>query len=69
MSGKSESCVRLRFLDRMRDEPNSELRRVLHMLRDLVEFSVSFTVSPEETDVLETMVIREWLPDATRNTP
>lgn len=65
--GKSETCVRRRLLDHIRDEPNPELRRALRTFRDMVEFSVAFTASPEETDALETAVIRDWQPETNRN--
>ena len=65
--GKSEACVRRRLLDHIRDEPNPELRRTLRTFRDMVEFSVAFTVSAEETDALETAVIRDWQPETNRN--
>ena len=65
--GKSETCVRRRLADHLRDEPNPELRRLLRTFRDLIEFSVAFTASPEETDALETAVIHDWQPDANRN--
>ena len=65
--GKSETCVRRRLVDHLRDEPNPELRRLLRTFRDLVEFSVAFTRSSGETDALETAVIQDWQPDANRN--
>ena len=65
--GKSESCVRRRLLDHLGEEPNPLLQRALRTFPGLVEWSVAFTANPEETDALETMVIRDWQPDANRN--
>ena len=65
--GKSETCVRRRLLDHLRDEPNPALHRLLRTFQDLVEFSVAFTIDPGETDALETAVIQDWQPDANRN--
>ena len=65
--GKSESCVRRRLLDHLGDEPNPALRRALRDLGGLAEFSVAYTESAEETDALETSVIRAWRPPANRN--
>ncbi len=65
--GKSESCVRRRLLDHLGAEPNPWLRRALRDLGGLAEFSVGWTESAEETDALETSVIRAWRPPANRN--
>ena len=65
--GKSETCVRRRLLDHLGDEPNPGLRRALRTFRDMTEFSVAFTAGPEETDALETAIIRDWQPDTNRN--
>ncbi len=65
--GKSETCVRGRLLQHLRDEPNPKLRLELRIFRALVEFSVAFTATAEETDALETAVIRDWQPKTNRN--
>ena len=65
--GKSETCVRRRLLQHLQNEPNPGLRRELRTFRDLVEFSVAFTANVEETDALETAVIRDWQPETNRN--
>ena len=63
-AGKSETCVRRRLLDHISDrEPNPELRR----LRSQIEFTISFTRAPSETDALETYIIRHIQPAANRN--
>ena len=66
--GKSETCVRRRLLDHLgADERNPALRRALRDLGGLAEFSVAWTAGAEETDALETSVIRAWRPLANRN--
>lgn len=65
--GKSESCVRRRLLEHLGEEPNPRLRQALRTFGGLVEWSIAFTAGPEETDALETSVIRDWQPDANRN--
>ena len=65
--GKSETCIRRRLLDHLQNEPNPSLRRVLRTFRDMVQFSVAFTANAEETDALETAIIRDWQPETNRN--
>ena len=65
--GRSTTCIRRRLLDHLADEANSELRRQLHMFPDLVEFSITFTKSEEETRELEAAIIRAWQPETNRN--
>ena len=65
--GKSETCVRRRLLEHLQTEMNPKLRSTLRTFRDVVEFSVAFTANPEETDALETAVIRDWQPETNRN--
>ena len=65
--GKSETCIRRRLLDHLQNEPNPGLRRVLRTFRDMVQFSVAFTANAEETDALETAIIRDWQPETNRN--
>ena len=65
--GKSETCVRRRLLDHLGADANPKLRKLLYSFRELVEFSVAFTKTVEETDALETTVIRDWQPNANRN--
>ena len=65
--GMSATCVRRRLLEHLANEANPELRRQLHMFPDLVEFSVTFTASEEETHELEAAIIRAWQPETNRN--
>ena len=65
--GKSEACVRHRLLQHLQNETNPELRRELRLFRDVLEFSVAFTANVEETDALETQVIKDWQPKTNRN--
>ena len=55
--GMSTTCVRRRLLEHLANEANPELRRQLRMFPDLVEFSVTFTESEEETRELEAAII------------
>lgn len=65
--GMSATCVRRRLLEHLANETNPELRRQLRMFPDLVEFSVTFTESEEETRELEAAIIRAWQPETNRN--
>ena len=65
--GMSTTCVRRRLLEHLANEANPELRRHLRMFPDLVEFSVTFTESEEETRELEAAIIRAWQPETNRN--
>ncbi len=65
--GKSETCVRRRLLQHLSNETNPELRLQLRMFRDIALFSAAFTASVEETDALETAVIRAWQPETNRD--
>ena len=65
--GKSETCIRRRLQDHLRsDEPNPTLRTELYNNRDIAQFSVAYTANAQETDALETHVIRDWDPPANR---
>ncbi len=64
--GKSETCLRRRLLQHLTNETNEELRLQLRMFRDIALFSTAFTTSVEETDALETAVIRAWQPETNR---
>ncbi len=65
--GMSATCVRRRLLEHLANETNPELRRQLRMFPYLVEFSVTFTKSEEETRELEAAIIRAWQPETNRN--
>ena len=65
--GKSETCIRRRLRDHLKDnESNPILRTEIRNNRDIAQFSVAYTASAEETDALETHVIRDWDPPANR---
>ena len=65
--GKSEVCIRSRLHDHLRSsEPNPIIRTEIRNNRDIAQFSVAYTASAEETDALETHVIRDWDPPANR---
>ena len=64
--GKSESCVRRRLLDHLRNDPNPGIRRLLYDFRMTAQYSVVF-VAPHEADALETASIRAWQPETNRN--
>ena len=64
--GKSEACIRRRLLSHLSDETNPELRRRLRMFEGMLEFGVAYTESVEETDALETEVIRALKPVCNR---
>ena len=65
--GKSETCIRRRLRDHLKsDEPNPILRTELRNNRDIVQFAVAYTANVQETDALETHVIRDWDPPANR---
>ncbi len=63
--GKSEISVRRRLLDHLRpNEPNADLRRNIDLFRDILRFSAAYTKTPQEADLLEKRIIRDWGPDA-----
>ena len=64
--GESTTCVRRRLLQHLSDEGNPELRKQLHLFRDIVQFSVVFTEGRQETLALETTLIRELQPETNR---
>ena len=65
--GKSETCIRRRLGEHLKpNEDNPILRTELRNNRDIAQFSVAYTANAEETDALETHVIRDWDPPANR---
>ena len=64
--GKSESCVRRRLLDHLRDDPNPGVRRLLYDFRTAARYSVAFA-ERHEADALETAAIRAWRPETNRS--
>ncbi len=64
--GMSSTCVRRRLLQHLNNETNPELRRLLLLYRDTVEFSTACTGSEDETLALEDAIIKAWIPAANR---
>lgn len=64
--GMSRTCVQRRLLEHLQNETNPELRRQLHLFRDIVMFSAAFTRSWEETRPLEKRIIADWRPFTNR---
>ena len=60
--GMSDTCVRRRLLEHINRETNIQLRELLRLYRDTVEFSVAWTGSEDETLSLEDEIIRSWRP-------
>ena len=64
--GMSETCVRRRLLEHLNREANPELRNLLRLYSDTVEFSTAFTGDQDETLSLEDDIIRAWQPVTNR---
>lgn len=64
--GKSETCLRRRLLQHLQRETNPILSREFYLFGNSIEFSYAFTGSREETDALETAIIRDWQPRTNR---
>ena len=64
--GMSETCIRRRLLEHLNREANPELRNLLRLYRDTVEFSTAFTGNQDETLSLEDAIIRAWQPVTNR---
>ena len=62
----SETCIRRRLLEHLNREANPELRNLLRLYRDTVEFSTAFTGDQDETLSLEDDIIRAWQPVTNR---
>ena len=60
--GMSDTCIRRRLLEHLNREPNPELRNMLRLYRNTVEFSTAFTGDQDETLSLEDDIIRAWQP-------
>lgn len=61
-AGMSAACLRRRLLQHLNRETNPELRRLLQLYRDTVEFSIACTSPGDETLALEDAIIRSWQP-------
>ena len=64
--GMSETCIRRRLLEHLNRETNPELRNLLRLYSDTVEFSTAFTGDQDETLSLEDDIIRAWQPVTNR---
>ena len=66
-TGMSRSCLQRRLMDHLREtETNPKLRNEVKLFRDVIEFSVAYTNSKEETRRLEKNVIADWKPFTNR---
>ena len=64
--GMSDTCVRRRLLEHLNNEANPELRNLLRLYRDTVEFSAAYTGTEDETPELEDVIIKAWRPVTNR---
>ena len=64
--GMSDTCVRRRLLEHLNREINPELRNLLRLYRDTVEFSTAYTGTEDETLELEDDIINAWRPATNR---
>ena len=66
-TGMSQSCLRRRLMDHLREtETNPKLRNEVKLFRDVIRFSVAYTSTKEETRRLEKNVIADWRPFTNR---
>ena len=61
-----DTCVRRRLLQHLNNETNPELRDLLRLYRDTVEFSTAYTGTEDETLELEDSIIKAWRPVTNR---
>ena len=64
--GMSDTCIRRRLLQHLNNETNPELRNLLRLYRDTVEFSIALTGDEDETLSLEDEIIKAWKPVTNR---
>ncbi len=64
--GMSDTCIRRRLLQHLNNETNPELRDLLRLYRDTVEFSTALTGDEDETLSLEDGIIKDWKPVTNR---
>ena len=60
--GMSDTCIRRRLLEHLNREANPELRNLLRLYKNTVDFSTAFTGDQDETLSLEDDIIRAWQP-------
>lgn len=64
--GMSDTCVRRRLLEHLNRETNPELRNLLRLYGDIVQFSTAYTGTEDETLDLEDDIIKAWRPRTNR---
>ena len=64
--GMSDTCIRRRLREHLTRESNPELRALLRLYRDTVEFSTALTGDQDETLSLEDEIIKAWRPVTNR---
>lgn len=64
--GMSDTCIRRRLREHLDRESNPELRDLLRLYRDTVEFSIALTGDEDETLSLEDDIIKAWRPVTNR---
>ena len=64
--GMSDTCIRRRLLQHLNNEANPELRDLLRLYRDTVEFSTALTGDEDQTLSLEDDIIKHWKPVTNR---
>ena len=64
--GMSDTCIRRRLREHLDRESNLELRYLLRLYRDTVEFSIALTGDEDETLSLEDAIIKAWKPVTNR---
>ena len=62
----SDTCIRRRLLQHLNNETNPELRDLLRLYKDTVEFSIALTGDEDETLSLEDDIIKAWKPVTNR---
>ena len=64
--GRSDTCLRRRLTEHLNWETNPELRHLLRLYRDIVEFSTALTGNEDEILSLEDDIIKAWKPVTNR---
>ena len=64
--GMSDTCLRRRLTEHLNWENNPELRPLLRLYRDIVEFSTALTGNEDEILSLEDDIIKAWKPVTNR---
>ncbi len=60
--GESTTCVHRRLLQHYSNAQNDGLHSQLRMFRSIIQFSVEFIETADETRLLESELIRAWQP-------